>query len=554
MPILPLEVVSRVEVPEADLPAELAAREASHPRWVLDDTAARYPALLAAGVGLERCHDLRLCHAILRMSAACAGSVLATSPPGPWDAPPDHDAWHEPDEVAAIPTLFDAVDEAGDGVGVSPVGGPAGVDEPPDLLAELALQLDAVAGSAGPGGLRLLLAAESTGALIAAEIAHDGLPWDVAEHDRVLTALLGPRPAPGRRPAVLEELATRVRTTLDAPDLNPDSQPHLLQALRRAGLDVASTSRYEISAQRHPVVEPLLAYKKLARLLSANGWTWLDTWVHDGRYRPDYVVGGVVTGRWASRGSGALQLPAQVRSAVRADPGWALVVADAAQLEPRVLAAMSGDGAMAAAARGADLYQGLVDAGAVATRKEAKIGMLGAIYGGTTGVSGAVMPRLSAAFPRAIGLVESAARAGERGEVVSTWLGRSSPPPGERWWAARAAGTGEGADPADAADARRRARDWGRFTRNFVVQGTAAEWALCWLAALRRRLRDLPGRPHLVYFLHDEVVVHSPVEVAPVVADAVRAAAGEAGRLLFGDGPVEFPLDVSVVDSYDKAG
>ncbi len=176
--------------------------------------------------------------------------------------------------------------------------------------------------------------------------------------------------------------------------------------------------------------------------------------MRDGRFRPDYVVGGVVTGRWATSGGGALQLPAQIRSAVRAEPGWTLVVADASQLEPRVLAAMSADGAMADAARGADLYQALADAGTVASRKEAKYGMLGAIYGATTGVSAALMPRLTAAYPRAIGLVEEAARAGERGEVVSTWLGRSSPRPGPSWWAAREAASGEGADARDVAEAR----------------------------------------------------------------------------------------------------
>src|SRR5690606_24285843 len=105
-------------------------------------------------------------------------------------------------------------------------------------------------------------------------------------------------------------------------------------------------------------VEPLLAYKKLARLLSANGWTWLETWVVDGRFRPDYVPGGVVTGRWATNGGGALQLPHQIRGAVVADPGWKLVVADASQLEPRILAALAGDTAMTAAGAAGDLYAG----------------------------------------------------------------------------------------------------------------------------------------------------------------------------------------------------
>ena len=68
---------------------------------------------------------------------------------------------------------------------------------------------------------------------------------------------------------------------------------------------------------------------------SANGWAWLDEWAPAGRFRPVYVPGGVVTGRWASSGGGALQLPRQLRPAVRADPGWTLVVADVAALGDR---------------------------------------------------------------------------------------------------------------------------------------------------------------------------------------------------------------------------
>src|SRR5699024_7670743 len=149
---------------------------------------------------------------------------------------------------------------------------------------------------------------------------------------------------------------------------------------------------------------PLLAYKKMSRLLAANGWAWLDEWIHDGRYRPVYVPGGVITGRWASSGGGALQIPRQLRSALRADPGWRLVSADVSQLEPRVLAAMSADGAMLAAGAGRDLYAGIVGAGIVATRQEAKTGMLGALYGGTTGDSGRVVPRLRRSFPDAMRL------------------------------------------------------------------------------------------------------------------------------------------------------
>jgi len=526
-------------VAAGDLARVVAEREAAdRPRWVWDDTEHWYPDLLAAGVRVERAHDLRLCHTVLRRSTRCTATALARAPEGPWDRAEAAGGTgpHEADE----PSLFDDL--------------PAAVpDAAPDVAAELRRQLAALTEAGDDGRLRLLLAAESTGALIAAEMRHDGLPFRADLHDALLTGLLGPRPHDGARPERLAALAERVGAALERPGLNPDSQPELLRALRAAGLDVPSTRTAEVRALDHPVREPLLEYKKLARLLSANGWAWLDRWVHGGRFRPDYVPGGVVTGRWASSGGGALQLPAVIRDAVRADPGWRLVVADAAQLEPRVLAAMSGDAAMAAAGRQADLYAAVVAAGIVADRTQAKYAMLGAIYGATTGASAVLMPQLGRAYPRAVALVEKAARAGERGEQVTTWLGRSSPAPGAAWVAARQAASAEGAAPEDAREARRRSRDWGRFTRNFVVQGTAAEWALCWMAVLRQRLLELPGRPHLVFFLHDEVVVHAPADVADRVADLVREAAVEAGRLLFGATPVEFALDVTVVDSYADA-
>jgi DNA polymerase-1 len=179
--------------------------------------------------------------------------------------------------------------------------------------------------------------------------------------------------------------------------------------------------------------------------------------------------------------------------------------------------------------------------------------MLGAIYGGTTGESGRMRPRIERAFPAAMSYVEAAARAGEQGQVVSTWLGRSSP-------RGATPGYNETASDAEVRRARNEAAAWGRFTRNFVVQGTAAEWALCWIGALRRRLWDLgtdeqpiTERPHLVFFLHDELIVHTPVALAPAVAEELRVSAGDAGRMMFGTIPVEFALSVSTVERYGDA-
>ncbi|MGY1590778.1 bifunctional 3'-5' exonuclease/DNA polymerase [Geodermatophilus sp. SYSU D00708] len=523
-------------LPAGELPGYVRERESAPVRWVWDDTTRWYPALLAAGVRVERCTDLRLGHALLRRSPFADQALLSGGDTAGWDA-------LQPVSEAA-PALF-ALDDPADRL---------------DPLAEHERQQAVLAASPRRARLGLLVAAESSGALAAAEMTWAGLPWRADVHERLLTGLLGPRPVGGARPSGLEALAREVRAALGVPDLNPDSPGALLRALQDVGLPVRDTRSWTLEQFDHPVVAPLLEYKRLARLLAANGWNWLDSWVREGRFRSVFVPGGVVTGRWASNGGGALSVPVQVRPAAVADDGWRFVVADVAQLEPRVLAGMSGDLAMAEAARSSDLYQGMVASGAVATRAEAKVGMLGAMYGGTRGESGRMMPRLARRYPRAIGLVEEAARAGERGEVVHTLLGRGSPAPTGAW-AQRPVGLGEPADGDDGSEQRdRHRRAWGRFTRNFVVQGTGAEWALCWLADLRNRLWRLGGtgrvdeRPHLVFFLHDEVVVHTPEALAQDVTAEVRRAAAEAGRLLFGGFPVDFPLDVAVVRSWADAG
>src|SRR5690606_19822485 len=116
-----------------------------------------------------------------------------------------------------------------------------------DPLVELAAQRDAIASAAEPGRLRLLLAAESAGALVAAEMHHAGLPWRADVHDAILTEALGPRPPEGQRPARLEALAVQVRAALDAPpSLNPDSHPDLLKAMQYAGVGAASLRKWEL--------------------------------------------------------------------------------------------------------------------------------------------------------------------------------------------------------------------------------------------------------------------------------------------------------------------
>lgn len=514
-------------------------------RFVLIDSRTSYPPLLRRGLRIGRSWDLRLVEELLVRAEATTGTTprgsdmpTATVPGTPVS---ETTSFAEPSDLESDPSLF-AVWE--------PVIGSSQICE--RYLAQME-RLDHLTHTAR---LRYLAAIESAGGLIAAELRHDGLPIDVDEHHRLITDIVGEL-SPGQRPPILADLERQVTDHLQVGEFNIDSPQSLLAALRRAGLDVKSTSKWELREMNHPAIEPLLDYKKRSRLLAAHGPEWIRAWVHPAapeaaatsrpRFRPEYVVAGVVTGRWATRGSGAMQIPAALRSAIRPDPGWKLVVADAAQIEPRCLAAMARDDALAQAGQHADLYAGLVQAGVAADRGEAKLALLGALYGATTGASGRLLPRLEASFPRATALVAHAAQTGEQGGQVHTWLGRRSPVPPNRWWALISAAPDSAGSSARAQQAR---RDWGRFTRNYVVQGTAAEWAMAWMVLIRQYLTGTPA--HLCYFLHDEVVIHAPEDQADYIATKLPELATAAGRHLFGDQAVSFPLHVSVVDDYSQ--
>ncbi len=547
----------------------VAERErAGDVRWVWAACGDIYPALLRAGVRVQRCHDVALTEALLLARDGRLGepATLAAA----WArlrgaAAPYARALAARPATAGQAVLFEPADPAF----------PSPREALEALVAVHADQMRRIAADEHPGRFALLAAAESAAGLVAAEMSYDGLPWRADVHAALLTSLLGDKPVPGLRPQRLADLAAQISAALGGRPVNPDSPAQVVRALAAAGVRVPSTRAHVLREVDHPAAALLLEYKELARLYAAHGWSWLEEWVSGGRFHPEYVVGGVVSGRWATRGGGALQIPRVLRRAVVADPGWVLVVADAAQLEPRVLAALAGDEALAAAAGTGDLYQALADAFG-GERANAKIALLSAMYGGAAGQARQLLAVLRHRFPLAARYVELAARAGEEGKVVRSRLGRTCPPPSSDWRGL----TAEPDDPA-AEDQRagRSVRARGRFTRNFVVQSSAADWAVVFLAGLRRRLglhtmpnesgvpAAIPGAPPgaqpaatggdgppcLVFFQHDEVIVHCPAGVAGDVVAAVGEAAAEAGRLVFGPTPVRFPVTTAVVTSYADA-
>ena len=544
---------------EADLVEAVRSRPGVT-RWVWRSTAEVYPRLLATGVRAERCYDIEAAETLLLghegrygepRSAAAALARLRGGPVPP--DPPQRSA-----EPGSQSSLFE----------------PQSVHLPlPDLLTVYAEQQRRHESAEHPDRMRLLTAAESAGMLVAAELNHTGLPWSAEVHRALLHDLLGERYAGGGEPRRLAELADEVSTAFGR-RVRPDLPADVVKAFSQAGIKVSSTRRWELQSVDHPAVKPLIEYKKLYRIWVAHGWSWLQDWVHEGRFRPEFLAGGTVTGRWVTNGGGGLQIPKVIRRAVVADPGWRLVVADADQMEPRVLAAISRDpGLMEVAGRETDLYQSVSDRAFSGDRSQAKLAVLGAVYGQTSGDGLKNLAALRRRFPRAVAYVDDAARAGEEGRLVRTWLGRTCPPAargtddaseeagiptaavGSGFGVSSSSGSGEDDQP-DGGQwvpgyASTNARARGRFARNFVVQGSAADWALLLLAALRRTCAELAAE--LVFFQHDEVIVHCPEEETEAVVAAIRGAADLAGRLTFGETPVRFPFTTAVVECYADA-
>ncbi|MEU4349490.1 bifunctional 3'-5' exonuclease/DNA polymerase [Streptomyces sp. NPDC023838] len=548
-----LVALGRDGLPEGPVAHEpdLAAAVRSRPdvgRWVWRSTADVYPRLLAAGVRVERCYDIEVAELLLLGHEGRLGEPRSAAA-----------AWAR---LHHLPVPADPPARAAEPGRQSPLFEPSsGTALPLEALVEVYVEQQRRHEKAEHAGrMRLLTASESAGMLVAAEMNRAGLPWRADVHRALLHELLGERYAGGGEPRRLAELADEVSAAFGR-RVRPDLPADVIKAFAEAGIRLTSTRRWALEEIDHPAVAPLVAYKKLYRIWTAHGWSWLHDWVRDGRFRPEYTPGGTVSGRWTTNGGGALQIPKVIRQAVVADAGWRLVVADADQMEPRVLAAISRDpGLMEVAGHDGDLYTSLSDRAFSGDRDHAKLALLGAIYGQTSGDGLKNLAALRRRFPRAVAYVDDAAKAGEEGRLVRTWLGRTSPP------AAGADDDGEaglpqegGAElPSPGGDftpgyASSNARARGRFTRNFVVQGSAADWALLLLAALRQELATAGMRAELVFFQHDEVIVHCPEAEAPQVVEAIRTAGELAGRIAFGQTPVRFPFTTAVVERYSEA-
>ena len=380
--------------------------------------------------------------------------------------------------------------------------------------------------------------------MLTTELSADGLPLDRVELSALLAASIGPRPrdaadVAARRDQRDAEVLAHAPLGGDRDLRNP---AHVRSLLRRVGLDVTDTRAWRLEPLRdtHPFVDALLHWRKAERLATTYGYDWLDHHVgSDGRLRGPWTACDGAAGRMTA-GAGLHSLPSELRSAVAAEPGFVFVRADLGQIEPRVLAAVSGDEAFARAARTEDLYAPVAQTLGVA-RDIAKVAVLAAMYGQRSGTAGQALAGMERAYPTAIAYLDAADRDGQLGHDVRTYGGRLL----------RMGDDDQLAELSPEHERRARAAR-GRFARNAMVQGAAAEFFKAWAATVRAQLAGTDAR--IVLCLHDELLVHAPAtdasEVATVLDDAL---AQSAARWRPAGCDVRFVTDTSIISRWSDA-
>lgn len=512
------------------------------PRWVCWSAATDATALVRAGARLARAHDLDQAHALIHGGGRVLPDLIWAAAHGiPASSVP---AAYSDDLFGTLDSATTLTTEAG---ALRPAVWSGGALDTPERLHEWAQAALTCAerqreqAQTMTAQMGVTTASESAAAQLSLELAVTGLPIDRVTLTELIERSAGPRPRDADHERAIR--AGRDREVLihtpgrEGTDLRNPAQ--VLELLRSVGVDVPSTRKWVLEPYRevHPVVPALLAWRRAERISTTYGYRWLDTSVgSDDRLRGLWSPHDGAAGRMTAD-VGLHNLPTTLRPGVRAEPGYVLIRADLGQVEPRVLAAVAGDPAFAEATRSDDLYAP-VAARLGVDRATAKIAVLAAMYGQRSGTAGAALQGLERAYPVAMGLLDAAYAVGLRGGTVRTFGGRLI----------RTYSTGRGPAPGAAPEVDR-AR--GRFARNAIIQGAAAELFKTWAVLVRSGLAG--GAGEIVLCLHDELLVHVPRERATETVALLESALASAALACYPGAPVRFVADISVVERWSDA-
>ncbi len=531
-------------------PAALARIEAGvSPRWVWWSNLTAHR-LIEWGLRPARCWDLAAVHRLIFGGWRCGPDQI-------WAGLNDLDVTSIP-RAQPIDLFSQAIDTGDPDQPVGPDGHlrPEWVDGAwatdatrvvawAELARTLQLRQEERIDAIGPR-MRATALAESVADLLCAELDSDGLPIDVTIAESIVAGFIGPRPRNAseaaaeiaRRDAeVLRHLPPGTTFDLRSPD-------QVKSLLRRVGIEVPDTRAWRLEGLRdaHPIIEPLLAWRRAERILTTFGYAWLDEHVSGGRLHGSWSGSDGAAGRMTAT-AGLHNMPAELRPAIVAEPGHAFVRADLGQIEPRILAAVSGDAKLAAATQADDMYAP-VAAQLRVEREIAKVAVLGAMYGQTTGKGAEALRGLEREYPVAMGYLADADRAAQGSHDLRTFGGRL----------VRMSSTN--ANEVSDRDARSRAAARGRYGRNAMVQGAAAEFFKTWAVLMRARSRAIGAS--IVLCLHDELLIHVPADRADEAAALLDRCLQETAHRWApvdpdGRQPVRFVSDTRVIRAWSEA-
>jgi len=280
----------------------------------------------------------------------------------------------------------------------------------------------------------------------------------------------------------------------------------------------------------HPCIEPLLRYRRMAKLQS----TYIDGLKklrgRDGRVRTTFDQTATVTGRISSLEPNLQNIPIrteegrEIRRAFVAGEGNILLDADYSQIELRVLAHMSGDAAMCDAfnkgqdihARTASEIHGVPMADVTSDmRRSAKAVNFGIVYG-ISGFGLARNARISRKeadyfiqmyfdrYPGVRAFMDECVEQGKTLGYAATLFGRRR-------------------ELYELSSSNRNVRSFGeRAAMNTPVQGTAADIIKLAMVRVAQRLQDGGYQARLILQVHDELVVECPMEEAAEVSKLLQ--------------------------------
>ncbi|MBP0981682.1 MAG: DNA polymerase I, partial [Oscillospiraceae bacterium] len=307
---------------------------------------------------------------------------------------------------------------------------------------------------------------------------------------------------------------------------------------------------------KHPIIEDIIAYRKLAKLISTYVEGLLNQLDDDGRVRSRFRQTETRTGRISSSEPNLQNIPvrtelgSRMRRFFKAPEGFKLVDADYSQIELRVLAHISDDPAMLAAFEsGEDIHtktaaQVFDMPEAFVTpqmRSSAKAVNFGIVYGigafslaRDIGVSVAEADRYIKSYLATYKGVEEYMKDtiafGKSHGYVKTLFNRRRP-------------------VAELVASNHITRAAGeRIAMNTPIQGTAADIIKLAMVRVFERLKKEKLRSRLILQVHDELIVEAPDDEAEKVA-AILAEEMESAVSL----KVKMPADSNIGDNWLEA-